>query len=51
MIAWCPRCGEGQSPSDAGRLVICWSCDQVVLTVADDHDDIIDVSLVVGGVA
>lgn len=46
MTAWCPRCGEHQSAADAGRLIICWSCDQAVLAVADDHDDIIDANLV-----
>jgi len=41
MTSWCPHCGEEQSPLDAGHLVICWSCDQPVIVVAD-HDDLLE---------
>ncbi len=43
MISWCPRCGEEQSSSDVGRLMVCWCCDEVIFTVTYDDDiDYID---------
>lgn len=50
-IFWCPRCGEEQWPSDVGRrLVVCWCCSEVILTVAYDDDiDYVDLVEHVGG--